>query len=316
MSVGEPGVGFDRTLQVIEKAGSFAAAARALGKVPSALTYTVRKLEGELDVLLFDRSGKSAVMTAAGKELLAQGSLLINAAAELTDRVKSLAQGWEPELRIAVDGLIAMQALPSLIKEFYAYRDAAKASTQLRLSHEILDGGWDALIDKRCDLAIGVPYDAPLQALLQRRFSIREMGSINFSYCVAPKHPLANAKEPLDPSFLGRHRAVAVAGTSRNLPGRTIGLMHGQDTLTVPTLSDKIQMQIAGIATGYIPWPYAKAYIKSGQLIAKTINEQALIAKLHYAWHYRHGGQSTGKALTWWLEKLAVLRVQKLLLQG
>ena len=43
-------------MDTIARTGSFAAAARELGKVPSALTYNVRQLEDALDVLLFDRS--------------------------------------------------------------------------------------------------------------------------------------------------------------------------------------------------------------------------------------------------------------------
>ena len=62
-----------QTLDTIVRKGSFAAAAAALGKVPSALTYTVRKLEGDLDVLLFDRRGPRAQLTPAGRELLDEG---------------------------------------------------------------------------------------------------------------------------------------------------------------------------------------------------------------------------------------------------
>ena len=47
-------------LQAVASAGSFAAAARTLGVVPSALTYRVRALEDALDVLLFDRSSRQA----------------------------------------------------------------------------------------------------------------------------------------------------------------------------------------------------------------------------------------------------------------
>ena len=47
-------------LQTIGSSGSFAAAARVLGVVPSALTYRVRQIEDALDVLLFDRSAKQA----------------------------------------------------------------------------------------------------------------------------------------------------------------------------------------------------------------------------------------------------------------
>ena len=57
-------------MDAIARTGSFAAAARELGKVPSALTYSVRQLEDALDVLLFDRSSRQAQLTAAGEELL------------------------------------------------------------------------------------------------------------------------------------------------------------------------------------------------------------------------------------------------------
>ena len=50
-------------LQSIAKAGSFAAAARDMGMVPSALTYRVRQIEDALDVLLFDRCSRQARMT-------------------------------------------------------------------------------------------------------------------------------------------------------------------------------------------------------------------------------------------------------------
>ena len=49
-------------LQAIADEGSFAAAARALGLVPSALTYRVRQIEDALDVLLFDRSALDNVL--------------------------------------------------------------------------------------------------------------------------------------------------------------------------------------------------------------------------------------------------------------
>ena len=49
-------------MDTIARTGSFAEAARELGKVPSALTYSVRQLEEALDVLLFDRSELRAAL--------------------------------------------------------------------------------------------------------------------------------------------------------------------------------------------------------------------------------------------------------------
>ena len=64
-------------LQTIASTGSFAAAARALNMVPSALTYRVRQVEDALDVLLFDRSSRQAKPTAAGLELLRESERLL-----------------------------------------------------------------------------------------------------------------------------------------------------------------------------------------------------------------------------------------------
>ena len=44
-------------LDALEKEGSFAAASAKLYKTPSALSYTVHKLESDLNIQLLDRSG-------------------------------------------------------------------------------------------------------------------------------------------------------------------------------------------------------------------------------------------------------------------
>ncbi len=71
--------------------GSFAKAARELNKVPSAVTYAIRKLEDGLDVLLFDRSGHRAVLTPAGETLLKDGRHVLQSLDDLACRVKRIA---------------------------------------------------------------------------------------------------------------------------------------------------------------------------------------------------------------------------------
>ena len=55
--------------------GSFSAAARALSRVPSAVSMTIAHLEAELDVQLFDRSGREPRPTAAARALEPQARL-------------------------------------------------------------------------------------------------------------------------------------------------------------------------------------------------------------------------------------------------
>ena len=94
----------------IARMGSFAAAAREMGKVPSALTYSVRQLEETLDVLLFDRRSRQAQLTAAGEELLHEGRRLLQETEAVAQRVRRIATGWETELTIAVDDALRRRA--------------------------------------------------------------------------------------------------------------------------------------------------------------------------------------------------------------
>ncbi|MBA2721373.1 MAG: LysR family transcriptional regulator, partial [Methylibium sp.] len=98
-------------VDLIARTGSFAAAAREMGKVPSALTYSVRVLEDALDVLLFDRSSRQARLTAAGEELLHEGRRLLIEIDAVANRVKRIATGWETQLTIAFDSILAPTAL-------------------------------------------------------------------------------------------------------------------------------------------------------------------------------------------------------------
>ena len=92
-------------LQTIARHGSFAAAARDMGVVPSALSYRVRQMEEALDVLLFNRASRQAKLTAAGHELLSEGMRLLTDMDSIAHRVKRVATGWESQL----DGSIIPQ---------------------------------------------------------------------------------------------------------------------------------------------------------------------------------------------------------------
>src|SRR4051812_4653530 len=109
-------------MDVIARTGSFAAAARELGKVPSALTYNVRQLEDALDVLLFDRRSRQAKLTAAGEELLNEGRRLLDQMDAVANRVKRVATGWETQLTIAVDGVMSRVTVFELCEAFYALK--------------------------------------------------------------------------------------------------------------------------------------------------------------------------------------------------
>ncbi len=295
-------------LDMIARKGSFAGAAKVLGKVPSALSYQIRKLEDELDALLFDRRSRKVTLTTAGEMLLSQGRELLNTVDLIQAQVKESASGWEQQLRITCDGALPLSQLHALVKDF----DRLACPTQLTIQQEVLDGCWESLLDSRCDLLIGALEDAPGEVFSSGQISVRAFGKIDFVFCVAPNHPLAHGdtSKALSPEDLRTHRAVAVADSARRLKPRTMGLLSGQPVLTVATMNQKLEAQIAGLGIGYLPKYLALNHLKSGQLIERRVAEPKPSSSTTYAWRRTR----PGKALSWWLSKLEVAQVRRRLL--
>lgn len=282
-----------QALDAIATEGSFAKAAEVLHKVPSALTYTMQKLESDLDVAIFDRSGKRAVLTPIGVALLEQGRELLRQADGVERRIKRLGEGWEATLTIAYDGVVPFEWMLPLIKDF----DAVGCGTRLKFVEETLDGVWEALIDRRADLAVGASGEPPPSLGLVARDWIA-LGA--FVFAVAPTHPLANAAEPIPLAELSKHRLVVVSDSSRRLEGRTIGVQPAQDTLGVPTLAAKVAAQVAGLGAGHVPLHLAAEHIREGRLLVKHVEELRTGGTLKLAWR---GGED-GKALCWFRDRL------------
>lgn len=280
-------------LDAIDRRGSFAAAAQELHRVPSAVTYTIHKLEQDLGVALFDRSGHRAVLTDPGRELLDEGRDLLTAAHRLESHVQHIASGWEAQLRIAVGDLVYLPRFHRLVAEFLEdYHD-----TRLTLSVEVFGGCWDALLSDRSDLVIGAPAGAPSGG----GFVTQPLAEVGFVFAVAPDHPLATAPEPLPARVIQRHRAVTAADSSRNLPPRTIGILTGQETLTVSDMQQKRQAQIDGLGVGFLPAYLIASDTAKGRLVIKEVEERRESVQALVAWRSDHKGQ----ALEWFRTRLA-----------
>lgn len=318
-------------MDAIARTGSFAAAARELGKVPSALTYGVRQLEDALDVLLFDRRSRQAALTAAGQELLDEGRRLLEQMDAVANRVKRVATGWETQLVIAVDDVVCRSTLLDLCEAFYACAVATSSAhgegpgaparstppTRLRLRTEALAGTWEALVTGQADLAIGVGAGRELPS----GFSMKELGQLRFVFAVAPQHPLAGASEPIDDAELIRHRAVAVADSAHRLAPLTFNLLPGQDVLTVGDMQAKIDALLRGLGCGFVPEPMAREHIEAGRLVLRQVLAPRQLARLGYAWRMPGGGKPAashaqpGLALSWWLDRLESAATRRALLE-
>lgn len=281
-------------LQRIADSGSFAAAARASGMVPSAVTYQVRQIEDALDVLLFDRSSRQAHLTEAGKELIREGNRLLNEIDAVANRVRRVATGWEPQFTIAVDSIINRTTVMELCEAFFAL----DPPTRLRIRAETLSGTLEALTSGRADLSLGVVAEATMAGV-----QMRPLGLQRFIFAVAPHHALAKAPEPLSDQVIRQHRVVAVADSVQRGSGMSVGLLGGQDVFTVATMQAKLEAQLRGLGCGFLPEGLALPFIETGRLVAKRVERAEHQVQASYAWR-KTAASARGRALQWWLDQL------------
>mgnify|MGYP000415607490 FL=1 len=284
-------------LDAIVRRGSFASAAAELDRAPSSLTYAVQQLEAHLDVLIFDRSGHRARLTPAGQVLLEDGRALLRAAAQTEQRVREVADGWEPKFSLAIDAVMPMAPILKCVADF----DALGQKTALRLRSEVLAGTWESLLTGDADLVMGAG-DGPLGG----GYKTHLLGKLGFVFCVAARHPLVKIKTPLTEADLHSHRVVVISDTARNLPLRSAGVLHRQTQLAVPDMPTKLLAQQQGLGVGNLPrWLFESAAARG--LVEKKLAGGTLHEKVYLAWR---SGES-GRALNWFIKRLSQREVFK-----
>lgn len=279
-----------RTLDAIDRRGSFAAAAEELAKVPSALSYNIQKLEDDLGLLLFDRTGHRAKLTPVGRLVLERGREILGATGQMIADARALSDGWEPELTIGVEQLIHESQLLPLIDEF-----SSLADTRIKLQATVLSGTWEMLEMGLADLVIGSDI-----GLAGADIQMRPLTTIYLSYYAAAAHPIFSEKQPLHPNTLGKYRAVAVADTAVQRPKRDANILDKQPRLTVSDHKTKLSAIRAGLAVGTLPTQLAAPDLEAGALKAIPGGEPIAVP-LVLAWKNEH----LGRAKQWFMQRIS-----------
>lgn len=279
-------------LDALERHGSFAAAAATLFKTPSALSYTIQKMESDLKIKLLDRSGHRATFTSTGKLMLDKGRVLLQAVSELEQEAQYVESGWESKLTLALDASVPLAVLHPLIDAFYQQHQ----HTQLHFTQEVLAGTWEALLYHRADIIIG----AVREPVTRGGIGCLPLGWLEYVFAVAPQHPLASAEEPVPQEILRQYRAVVIQDSSKHSSGADLRILDRQKILTVHDFRGKIDAQIAALGCGFLPRYMAAPYLRSGELIEKVLDAQCHQDMAYLAWNEN----ASGNAAKWWINKL------------
>jgi DNA-binding transcriptional LysR family regulator len=236
-----PHIGLEqwRALIAVVDAGGYAQAAEALHKSQSAVTYAVQKLEALLDVKAFEIQGRKAVLTPTGQLLYRRARALVEEAIGLEKSARSLAAGWEPEIRVAMEHLFPTWLMLDCLERF----GRESPDTRIELVESVIGGTQEALLAGQVELAITgvVPPGFEGNALIRLRMIP----------AASPNHPLHRLNRTLTPKDLHAHRQLVVRETGTVRTHRAF--IEATQRWTVSSMSTSIIAARAGYGYGWYP---------------------------------------------------------------
>ncbi|TWB87733.1 LysR family transcriptional regulator [Bradyrhizobium macuxiense] len=246
-----------RTFLAVVDAGSFSAAARRQNRATSAITYAIDKMEEQLGVQLFNRTGYRPRLTEEGQALLPRTRRVVDEIDGLRIAARGIASGLEPEVSIAIDTMFPMSLLSAPLREF----QARFPGVQLRIIVETLGSSARLVAEGHC--AIGLVTEFAASGLDLASLPFLEIALV---LVVSPDHPLAKIADNIDIEILKQYVQLVLADRSRVTGSRDYGVYTGQ-TCRLSDLGAKHEMLRAGLGFGTLPVHLARDDLLAGRLV-------------------------------------------------
>ena len=250
-----------RALIAVVDAGGYAQAAESLHKSQSAVTYAVQKLEAVLDVKAFEIHGRKAALTPTGQLLYRRAHALLDEASGLEKAARSLAAGWEPEIRIAVEVLFPTWLILDCLSRF----GIEAPDTRIELVESVISGTQEALLAGHVDLAIthSIPPGFAGDSLIRLRLVLT----------ASPDHPLHQLKRKPTLKDLRAHRQLVVRETGTSRATRTS--VEATQRWTVSNMSTSIIAARSGYGYAWLPEYKIRDELAAGTLKPLPLREGA-----------------------------------------
>ncbi len=250
-----PHISLDQWLafKTVVERGSYAAAAEALNKSQSAISYALQRLNDQLPDPVLKQSGRRAVLTSTGEVMLRHAEQLLAQAVQAESIARSMAAGVEAEVTIALDSLLDVAAVVCVFEQF----SQQFAHTRLRVLETSLSGTTEALLEKRADIVVHTQTPPG--------FTGPKLRDVVMAPVAAPGHPLVKGREAVSEIELRQHRQVVLrdTGSRREVDS---GWLQAEQRWTVSHFSSSIKMLLSGLAFAMLPLNWVQAYLERGDL--------------------------------------------------
>ncbi|HEY1125569.1 MAG TPA: LysR family transcriptional regulator [Sphingobium sp.] len=260
LSVGTPTYDQLNLFLAVVDEGSFAAAARRLGRAVSVVSYGIANLEAQLGLVLFEREGtRRPVLTEDGKAVLAEARAIARGMDGLRARVKGLHEGLEAEIGLVVDVMLPPDRLGAALRAF----NAQFPTVALRLHVEALG----AVIAKVLGREAVIGVSGPLNDLTAGLDWIAA-GECGLVPVAAPDHPLAMA--PVAPGAARDHIQLVLSDRSPLTEGHDFSVLSSR-TWRLADLGAKHALLRQGIGWGNMPHWMVEADLLGGTLVRLSL---------------------------------------------
>lgn len=261
-----------RSLHAVIDCGGFAQAALQLNRSQSSVSYSVNKLQNQLGIKLLHIEGRKAVLSKAGNILLQRSRQLIEDACAIELQANHLEQGWEAEIRLAVEAAYPTSQLMSALKLF----EPLSNKTRIRLQEVVLSGAEDILLEGNADLLIS-PF-------VPRGFLGEKLTQVSFVAVAHPEHALFKLGREITTDDLNRETHVIVSDSGSK--GIDAGWVSDSQRWSVNNMDSAKKIISNGLGYGWLLEDEIRAAIKDKKLKYLPLNEgqkHTIILYLIYA---------------------------------
>ncbi|ELW77987.1 TPA: LysR family transcriptional regulator [Acinetobacter nosocomialis] len=202
--------------QAVMETGSFSAAARKLGKVPSAVSMSIANLEIDLNLTLFERKGREPTPTAEARVLYEKTAQLLIEMNQWKQHAHALSTGLEPNLTIVV----VSELLHTNWTDYVCLLESRFPDLQINIVSAPQEDALQMLLDGSAQLALMFEREH-----LDNREQFVELKREALIPVISKTHPLANQEHVSYEQILGT-RQIVVASRDETLKPELLFSKH------------------------------------------------------------------------------------------
>ena len=252
-----------RILQAVVDAGGYAQAAERLNKSQSSLNHAVAKLQSQLGVELLEVRGRKAHLTAAGEVMLRRSRLLTQQVEDLELLASNIDQGWEPEIRVAVELAYPRHFLNQALAAFYPL----SRGSRIQLIDSVITGSAEIIQQKSADLVLAA------SAIIPKGYLGEPLCVVRFIPVTGRGNTLAG-KDNIDQNELSQHLQLVIRDTAKK-PQENAGWLRAEQRWTVDNFFEAIDILQMGLGFCWIPDFMVADIIATGALVQIDLNQNS-----------------------------------------